>query len=1202
MGAWFGRGKRAAQKFVYGPPVRQEHDLLKFITHVAKPMVRRQLQDGAKSTIEKAGLGVKFQVEIQVKFVKLAPALSEGGETEYVEHAAEPWFISPVQSLLVAEVPEEILELIFEEILDRVDAYHREGSGWTFEKVNCLQLILAEFTPFRGGGSVNNCNNPRLPHYLRCKKACLGPPETGANTCFRDCMLMAERGVGGRNPTTRKKINAWLEKTRLNFSDLSFPTPLNQLNTFERLNPGLALTIFIPSTTKRKGAPPVRVVHMSRNYSTGVGLEERRNVDLLLWCGHYFLIRNLSRLLGVQTSKSKKFVCRSCFCTFPSEKRRLAHWKTCCAQKAQHFHTPLRKTTTHFDQFAKMTMTRFVIYYDFETMQVPCAEDAQRKQHVAIAVAAIRICHDCAELNSPLFHHVGADCVEAFIGWLERQTIICETINDVRDMPLRMTAADWDFFKKQNKCQMCRSTFDAFCPPVKDHCHLSGKFRYALCNRCNFTYAGERALQIPCFAHGATHFDQHLLVAAMVARNKKCGRPPPRILPRNTEHYLAIYNGPLVFLDSYEFMKSSLASIVDSMKGKTSTIGSQSGIAFPLLFRFLRASDEKYQLMCKKGIFCYDYLDKAERLDETRLPTREQFYDSLKDSAISEQQYKQAEEVWRKMDCRTLGDYLLVYLFSDVLLLADCFERFRVLSMAHFQMDVAKFMTLPHFAFHAMLKKTEVSLEVMQDIEMVQWFKRGVRGGVASIMKRYAAANTPILGENYDSTRPRREIVMLDCTNLYGHALSKVLPEKDFRWLSEEEIARLEIESLSHKSPIGYVLEVDLDYPPELHREHSMYPLAPHRVAIPPAQWSDHTYKLAQALQDIGVFKIGQEKLVPDLTERRNYIVHYQNLKFYLAKGMRLRRIHRAVAFRQRAWMHDFVEFITVQRAKAVSEFESSFWKLILNSIYGRLLMDKGKHVSMKLIDDVKVFQKCASKPNFKSVTFYNSDFVGVQIKPESIELGNPVAVGFAVLELSKCHMYKFHYNHALPILGGPSRCQLLMTDTDSLAYEVEGGDDPKELLARVAPQYFDFSNFPPDHALYDAGNRKIKGTFKFEHAAQTISHFVGIRPKMYCFRFAGDDNSRQDDVAKAKGIPRMALNKLRFEDYCKALVEPGQTQTCHFQCIRSKKHQLYTLKAKKKSLSSLDTKRWLCDDGINTLAHGDFRCRRNVDHVGEEE
>jgi hypothetical protein len=843
---------------------------------------------------------------------------------------------------------------------------------------------------------------------------------------------------------------------------------------------------------------------------------------------------------------------------------------------------PTEKLCVKFDQFDKLTMANFLIYYDFETMLVQ-EDTMNRKIHKPIAVAAKRVCAPNSALNSPLYHYVGIDCVEKFLNWLEQQENEMQCIQNIHYVPLQMTSEDRKLFSLSGKCKICQCKFGPLNPPYRDHCHLSGKFRGCLCNRCNLTYASEKKLTVPCLAHGATRFDQHLFVKALVLRNKEKNLSPPKILPLNTEHYKAIFNSCFVFLDSYEFMKSSLAAIVQSMQEKNTTMGLSN--AFPLLMEYVENSGEKFQLLSRKGVFSYDFLDKKEKLNLQRLPTKEEFYDSLHQTHISNADYEHAQRVWTIMGCKTLQDYLLIYLDTDVLLLGDCFEKFRQLTMSTFHLDVGKFLTLPHFAYHAMLKQSGVQLDIMTDVEMYMFCKKNIRGGVASIMQRYAEANVPEMGQDYDSSKPRCEIIALDCNNLYGHALSQALPEKDFHWLSENEIETLDILSIAAEAEIGYILSVDLNYPPKLHEKHSMYPLAPEKISVPPAIWSEYACMLAREFENANFFKTGAEKLIPHLGNRQHYVLHYRNLQTYIKYGMRLVRVHRVLAFKQRAWMRPFVKFITEKRQKSVSDFESNCWKLTLNSIYGRFLMNPDKRINMKLVHTESIFQKLVGQPRFKSATIYDPSFAGVQLLPVDPVLKNPVAVGFCVLELSKNHMYLFHYNFIQKVLGGLGHCDLLMTDTDSLIYAVQNVN-PKKLFVECAPKYFDFSNFPPDHPLFSAVNRKIKGAFKFEYPAQIIKKFIGIRAKMYCFEF--HESKRQ---AKAKGIPKVALKGLDFKDYYRALFHPEIPQRCQYHTIQSQKHCIFTLYKDKKGLSCLDLKRYICPNGIDTFAYGDIRC-----------
>ena len=160
--------------------------------------------------------------------------------------------------------------------------------------------------------------------------------------------------------------------------------------------------------------------------------------------------------------------------------------------------------------------------------------------------------------------------------------------------------------------------------------------------------------------------------------------------------------------------------------------------------------------------------------------------------------------------------------------------------------------------------------------------------------------------------------------------MSKPLPTHGFRWLSRDEINRLDIDKLNEWDENGYILEVDLEYPAELHDKHNDYPLAAEHLTISGEMLSSYQKSTfpKEKLRPT-------EKLTPNLLDKTRYTVHYSNLKYYLAQGLKLTRIHRALTFKQSAWLKPYVEFNSQQRALATSDFEKNFFKLMNNSVFG---------------------------------------------------------------------------------------------------------------------------------------------------------------------------------------------------------------------------------------------------------------------------
>ena len=231
-----------------------------------------------------------------------------------------------------------------------------------------------------------------------------------------------------------------------------------------------------------------------------------------------------------------------------------------------------------------------------------------------------------------------------------------------------------------------------------------------------------------------------------------------------------------------------------------------------------------------------------------------------------------------------------------------------------------------------MLKMTGVRLEKIADIGMYLFIEKGLEGGISYIAKRYAKANNKCM-KNYDHKKPSKYALYPDMNNLYGWTMSGYLPYGGFRWL--KNVDGFDVNSISEKSPIGYILEVDLEYPDGLHVLHNDYALAPEKLAISYNLLSHYCKKIADEYE----IKVGDvEKLIPNLGDKTNYVLHYRNLQLYLSLGMKLTKIHRVLKFKQSDWMKKYIDFNTEKRTNAANSFEKDFFKLMISSVYSKTM------------------------------------------------------------------------------------------------------------------------------------------------------------------------------------------------------------------------------------------------------------------------
>ena len=316
-------------------------------------------------------------------------------------------------------------------------------------------------------------------------------------------------------------------------------------------------------------------------------------------------------------------------------------------------------------------------------------------------------------------------------------------------------------------------------------------------------------------------------------------------------------------------------------------------------------SEKKRDLLLRKGVYPYDWVDSIDKFSETQLPPQELFYSKLNEEGISDEDYLHAQEVWKEFNCKTFRDYHNIYNVSDVSVLADVFENFRNVCNENYDIDPAHHYTAPGLAWDAALKKTNIRLELLRDYDMLLMLQKRIRGGISMISNRYGAVNNKYMGDSYDPCKESTYIQCLDANNLYGWAMSKPLPTHGFEWMNESDLENWKL--------MPYILEFDLDYPESLHDEHNDYPLAPERMIINKVQ-----------------------KLIPNLGNKKNYVIHNENLKQYEQLGLRITKIHRGLKFEGRAWLKEYIDLNTELRTKAKNDFEKDFFKLMNNSVFGK--------------------------------------------------------------------------------------------------------------------------------------------------------------------------------------------------------------------------------------------------------------------------
>lgn len=849
--------------------------------------------------------GLKWYLTTRVEFTR-----ERDGEIEKVI----PHFRSITYRHLSSEGFEfQHLNEAFQKMFSAKEEFIMKGSDWILSKVIYVELCYVIYSPLKGGTYI------REPIELRNSRSLVNV-KSKDQKCFLYSVL-AKLYPAKNNPSRVNHYHAYLNK--VNMRGIQYPVPLSQISKFENQN-DISVNVF---GYEEKEIFPMRITKSKKKSHVDLLYLKERDVF------HYCLIKHLNRFLYRTeggTSKHPHNYCPYCLHGFIKRQTLDKHINFCMSLGMQKIEMPIpgENDIVKFTEIAKQLKVSFIIYADFETFVKPIqtcdlnpnSSHTSNLSEFEPCGFAYHIVSTDRRYSKPSYVYRGDDVVETFlIRLLEEEERIMDLLHRIE--PMQTSIETEKDFRKATHCHLCGSSFENEHDKVRNHDHVTGEIYGAAHKNCNLQF--KQVHFIPVVLHNLRGFDAHLIMQRLGKFKEK----RVDVIANTNERYVSFTISKLRFIDSFQFLSTSLDTLVQNLKSS----GEYHFYQFNEHFK----SDQHRKLLLQKGVYPYSFVTDASKFLVTKLPPKHEFYNTISKQHISDENYAHAEVVWEKMNIQTMGEYHDLYLLCDVLLLADVFERFRSVSLKSFQLDPAQYYTLAGMCWSACLKMTGVELELLTDIEQYQMIEKGVRGGVSMMTMRYAEANNPYIGECYDSTKPNVYLGYFDMNNLYGGAMVEALPTNDFQWLSDEEISDLEVMSVEKDAKTGYILEVTLDYPSHLHDFHNDMPLAPESLSIKVEDLSPYCRNLFQKLnKQKNTGKISK-KLVPTLRTKEKYVVHYRNLQFYLQHGLVLRKIHRVLSFKQTPWLKPYIEYNTKMRQQAQNDFEVSLYKAYNNIVFG---------------------------------------------------------------------------------------------------------------------------------------------------------------------------------------------------------------------------------------------------------------------------
>ena len=392
-------------------------------------------------------------------------------------------------------------------------------------------------------------------------------------------------------------------------------------------------------------------------------------------------------------------------------------------------------------------------------------------------------------------------------------------------------------------------------------------------------------------------------------------------------------------------------------------------------------------------------------------------------------------------------------------------------------------------------------------------------------------------------------------------------PIGNFKWLKPDTFTEESIKNIDICGKHGYLFEVDIHYPKELHKYHSDLPFLAESKII------NKTKKLVTTCED-----------------KKNYVVHITALQKALKHGLKLEKVHRVIQFDQKQWMSIYIMLNVNKRKNSRNYFEKNFFKLMIKSVFGKTMENVRNRRDIKLIPNNERSKKLVKEPNYHACKRFDDNFMTIEMRKTEVEMLKPVYVGQAILDISKTIMYEFWYDYLKPKYG--DKTKLCYMDTDSFIIDIQKEDFLKD-ISKDVKRCFDTSGYDKnfDRPLEIGVNKKVLGKFKDELNGNILTEFISIGPKVYainCEEYAfRNDNYKLQLMKKAKGTKKCIVKKhINFNDYMNALF--GEKTIMKEQLrFKSDCHNIYTQRVNKIALRNVDNKRLQAYDKVTTYPYG---------------
>ena len=860
------------------------------------------------------------------------------------------------------------------QLVHQIQMQELKDSGWIFDKVNSMKISFYKTTELNGTSYV------KIP----LRTSAILNVQNNDKYCFIWSISASLHPCENNYPN---RVNNYVQYfNELNFQNFDFTNGFecSDVHRFNELN-NLSVIIYELNFYQDddKWKHNLLPTEISKNESDNV-------IDLLIYKNHYALIKKLHVFLG---DHHKSFVCRRCLNSYTCENALIKHKEKCgddniCTMRTSNESHLYWKKHFHKNPLYFRIIANFEADDEIDNSNVGKKTTNIYKQKPVLngyyLISKLENVLKSGYYESPL----GYDNIDWFVKEVIKLEIIMAFYFKETKKDIIMTKENAEDFKNNNICRLCEKNIES--NKVRDHCHLTGKYRGPAHNICNINVKQKDSNFIPFAFHNFSNYDCHMFLKRLVDLKKD--KVKFKIIPKTNKEYISVKYGCIRFIDSYRFLSESLDKLVKNLDED--------------YFEILKKEfPDKWQYLNKKLAYPYEYFNS---INFYKKPVndlkKEDFFSKLKNNYPDDDEIERTKEIIKLFNIKDGEELTKLYCKSDVILLADVFEKFVNVSTEEYKINPLYCVSLPGYTYQCALKYTNIKLQTLQDKDLILLIENNKRGGISSVM-----------GNRYVKSDGDNKISYADATDLYGHSMSQFLPydeiemwhghpDKYLRWLDI-------ILNTPDDTEIGYFLEVDLKYDDNIKQKTKYFPFCPENKKLNPNKYNEYM----KSIKPENYTK--SKKLICDWSDKKKYLIHYRVLKFFVRHGMIVEKIHEIISFKQSRWLEGYISFNTQKRNKAKNDFEKDFFKLLVNSAFGKFLENVRNRLGLEIIKkgDFKKIIKQQSKLTFNGIQKSYENYDSYTFEKNEVVMDKAIYVGFSILEVSKLHMYETYYDTLQP-------------------------------------------------------------------------------------------------------------------------------------------------------------------------------------------